>query len=267
MGSAQVSNNPWGSTSAATVQGKDRGRTIAIQVTVAVMLIALIAGLGLGIGIGIGIARHRSHDNGAGPIPAVTAGQSAAGLTGSITGNGSIRIGKPGAKVTVRVVADLHCPACKAFEAANGQVIEDEVNNGTAAVEYNIIAFLDTMSSGTRYSSRAAGAAYCVAGADPAKFLPWLITMYQQQPPENGTGRTDGTLIRIAEDAGYTDPATAICLTDHRYDGYVQQVTNDVLNSGIQATPTVFVNGKQVNTSAELMQSGGLRATIDDAAK
>ncbi|MQY30144.1 DsbA family protein [Nocardia aurantia] len=258
---ATVSNNPRGKNSLAAVRGTNRSRTIAVQVAVAVVLIALIAG------IGIGIAMHKSNSNDAGPTPAVTAPQSSGGIGGAITDNGSIRIGKPGAKVTVRVVADLQCPACKAFEAANGQVIEDEVNNGTAAVEYNIIAFLDKMSSGTRYSSRAANAAYCVADADPSKFLPWLITMYQKQPPENGTGLTDETLVQIAQDAGYTDPATAQCITDHRYDSYVQKVTKDVLNSGIQATPTVFVNDKQIGTSAELMQNGGLRATIEAAAK
>ncbi|MGY2117209.1 DsbA family protein [Nocardia gipuzkoensis] len=237
----------------------DRNRKILIQVAVAAVLVALIAA----IGIGIAVKKARNDDPGAAPsIPATT---NAGAVPASITDSGAVQIGKPDAKVSVRVVADLQCPACKAFEAANGQVLEDAVNNGTAVVEYNVIAFLDKAST-TRYSSRAGSASYCVAEADPSKYQNWLNTMFAQQPPEGGAGLSDDQLIQIAKSAGYTDDAVAQCITDHKYDKYIQARTKEVLDSGIQSTPSVFVDGKKVESSQEIFGPGGLAPVISAAA-
>lgn len=246
-GERTVSNNPGGKKNPlAAAERADRNRKIFIQVGVAVVLIGLVAA------IGIGIAVKNNRKNAPGATPAIaTSGQSSGAVQGSITDNGAIRIGKPDAKVTVRVVADLQCPACKGFEAANSKVLEDAVDKGTAVVEYNVIAFLDKAST-TQYSSRAANASYCVAESDSSKYLPWLAAMFAQQPAEGGTGLPDDKLIQIAKDAGYTDPAVAQCITDRKYDKYIQDKTKDVLNSGIKSTPSVFVNGKQIDSSQEI---------------
>ncbi|MEU1550852.1 thioredoxin domain-containing protein [Nocardia sp. NPDC005745] len=239
----------------------DRNRKILIQVAVAAVLVALIAA----IGIGIAVKKARNDDPGPAPSIAATATTNAGAVPASITDNGAVRIGKPDAKVTVRVVADLQCPACKAFEAANGQVLEDAVANGTAVVEYNVIAFLDKAST-TRYSSRAANAAYCVAEADPSKYQAWLKTMFAQQPPEGGAGLSDDQLVQIAKSAGYTDDAVAQCITDHKYDKYIQSNTKEVLGSGIQSTPSVFVNGKKIESSQDIFGPGALAPVISAAA-
>ncbi|WP_330233278.1 DsbA family protein [Nocardia sp. NBC_00508] len=239
----------------------DRNRNILIQVAVAAVLIGLIAA----IGIGIAVKQARKNDPGPAPSIAATGNLNSGGVPGSITDNGAVRLGKPDAKVTVRVVADLQCPACKAFEAANGQVLEDAVNNGTAVVEYNVIAFLDKAST-TRYSSRAANASYCVAEADPTKYQDWLKTMFAQQPPEGGAGLTDDQLIQIAKSVGYTDDAVAQCISEPEYDKYIQARTKDVLESGIQSTPSVFVNGKKIEASQEIFGPAGLAPVITAAA-
>ncbi|MGQ4596977.1 thioredoxin domain-containing protein [Nocardia sp. R6R-6] len=239
----------------------DRNRKIVTQVVVGAVLVGLIAA----IGIGIAVKQARKNEPGPSPSIAATGNPNSGGAPGSITDNGAVRIGKPDAKVTVRVVADLQCPACKAFEAANGQVLEDAVHDGTAVVEYNVIAFLDKAST-TRYSSRAANASYCVAQADPTKYQAWLKTMFAQQPPEGGAGLTDDQLIQIAKSAGYTDDATAECISEHTYDKYIQDRTKDVLNSGITATPSVFVNGKKIESGQELGTPGGLAPAIRAAA-
>ncbi|WP_054815543.1 DsbA family protein [Nocardia arizonensis] len=240
-----MSKNPAGrkTPSALTkAQNADRNRRILIQVGVAVVLIGLIAA------IGIGIAVKKADKDAPGSTPTIAAGTNQNGITGSVTDNGSIRIGKPDAKVTVRVVADLQCPACKAFEAANRQTLENTVSSGTGAVEYNIISFLDRASSGTEYSSRAANASYCVAAQDPSKYQAWIGSMYEQQPAEGSTGLTDDQLILIAKSAGYSDDVAG-CITDRTYDKFVKAKTQQAFDDGIQSTPTVFVDGKQVNPS------------------
>ncbi|WP_433198542.1 DsbA family protein [Nocardia sp. CA-107356] len=257
-----MSNKPGGKKNPLlAAERADRNRKIFIQVAVAVVLIGLVAA----IGIGIAVKNAKKNDLGATPSIAAAATQLLNGGTATITDNGAIRIGKPNAKATVRVVADLQCPACKAFEAANAQVIKDAVDKGTAVVEYNVISFLDKAST-TQYSSRAANASYCVAQADPSKYLGWLTTMFDKQPAEGSAGLTDDQLIEIAKGAGYTDSAVAQCIKDNSYNKYIQAKTNDVLKSGIQSTPSVFVNGKQIQSSQELMAPGGLAPAIAAAA-
>ncbi|WP_225724695.1 MULTISPECIES: thioredoxin domain-containing protein [unclassified Nocardia] len=233
-----------------------RGRGVLVQVLVAGVLVALVAG------IGISLAVRRSHDNVA--IPAIT-GQSQSGVVGSLTDTGAIRIGKPDAGVTVRIVSDAQCPYCKLFESASAATLTDAIRKGTAAVEYNIVSFLDPASSGTRYSTRAANAAYVVAAADPAKFPDWVAALFAQQPPEGGTGLTDEQLVQLSAAAGYTDPAVAQAITGGKYDAYVQKVSRDVAKSGITATPSVFVNGRQLTSQQDLYGPDGLRKAIDAA--
>ena len=93
--------------------------------------------------------------------------------------------------------------------------------------------------------------------------------MYQQQPQEGTTGLPDSKIVQIAVAAGYTDPSIAQCITSDKYDGYVQKVTQDVLGSGVHATPTVWVNGKQVdpNDKATLFTPGGMKAKIEASAQ
>ncbi|MEU7215455.1 DsbA family protein [Nocardia iowensis] len=256
-----MSKNPGGKKNPLLAADRaERNRKIFIQVAVAAVLIALIAA----IGIGVAVKKARKDDPGPTPSIPAAANQNAAGITGTITDNGSVRIGKPDAKVTVRVVADLQCPACKGFEGANAKVLDEAVKNGTAAVEYNVIAFLDKAST-TRYSTRSANASYCVAEADPSKYMAWVSAMFAQQPAEGGAGLPDDKLVQIAKDVGYPD-AVASCITDLKYDKYIQARTDDVLKSGIKSTPSVYVNGKQIESSQEIFGPGGLAPVIAAAA-
>lgn len=212
----------------AAAQRSERNRKIAIQVGVTAVLVALVAA------IGIGLAVRNSGSDYDGPVPAAA------------TENGAIRIGQPEAPATVRIVADMQCPVCQLFEADHGELLRQSVADGSAQIEYNIVGFLDQMSS-TNYSTRAANASYCVADSGTDKYQDWLEVMFQKQPPERGAGLTDEELISIAHEAGYTDPAVDKCITDGTYEGYVAAMSDKALSEGIDGTPTVFVNGEQVD--------------------
>ncbi|WP_067861589.1 DsbA family protein [Nocardia shimofusensis] len=233
-----MSNNPGRRNLLQEAERADRRRKIVIQAGVAVVLVALIAAIGIGIAM--------RGDDGPAATPTIPAPSDpvAGAVTGSITDSGAVRVGKADARVTVRVVADLQCPACKNFETAYGKVLEDAVNSGVAAVEYNVISFLDRAST-NEYSSRAANAAYCVAEQDPAKFQGWLDRMYAQQPAEGGPGHTDEQLVAIAVESGYTD-AVAGCIEDRTYATFVADKTQAVFGEGVNSTPTVFVDGAKI---------------------
>ncbi|WP_280233728.1 DsbA family protein [Nocardia cyriacigeorgica] len=261
-----MSNKPGRKNPLAAAERADRNRKIAIQVGIAAVLVGLVAAIGIGIAM-------RGSDEDLGPIPGVIAGSPAATSPGAAPveaqdpqeSTGAIRIGNPDAKVTVRVVADLQCPICKLFEEANGQVLADGVADGTVNVEYNIAAFLDQMSS-TEFSSRGANAAYCVTDTGVDKFQAWLQAVFAQQPPEGGAGLPDETLIQIAQSVGYTDPGIAQCVTDRKYDKFVTAKSKQLLDEGIKGTPTVFVNGQQVQAREALFTPGGLAPVIAEAA-
>ncbi|WP_327149398.1 DsbA family protein [Nocardia sp. NBC_01329] len=227
-----MSKNPGRPNPVAAAARADRNRKIAIQVAVAAVLVVLVAA------IGIGLAVRNSGSDDVGPVPAVA------------TDNGAIRIGQPDAKATVRIVADMQCPVCQQFEADHAELLRESVADGTAAVEYNIVGYLDQMSS-TEYSTRSANASYCVADTGTDKYQDWLRLMFQQQPPEGGAGLTDEQLIAIAQQAGYTDPTIADCITDRKYDGFVAAKSEESLAEGIDGTPTVFVNGEPVKLTAD----------------
>ncbi|WP_446223108.1 DsbA family protein [Nocardia sp. IBHARD005] len=224
----------------------ERRRRILVQVVLSGVLVALVVAIGVSIAIKKA-DRDRDATSVIGPVvtPTLTATPGPGGTTVTLAGNGAVRVGRPTAPAVVRVVADLQCPACKAFDATYGGVLEAAIANGSAAVEYDIIAFLDRASR-TQYSSRAANASYCAAESAPTTYQQWVKTMFDHQPDEGGDGLPDRTLIEIAKGIGATDPAFERCVLDHRYTGYAAARTEEVMNSGIQSTPSVFVNGTLV---------------------
>lgn len=225
------------------------GGALPVVVAVLAVLVAVIA-------VVVGLVLH-------GGSVVAGAATPATGITGgpsNVTGAGAVRVGDPKAKVVVRLVEDLQCPACQAFEKANGKVLAEAAGNGSAVIEYNIISFLDRAST-TKYSSRAGNAAYCVADSGTANYQTWLTAMFEQQPKEGTDGLPDSKLVEIAKSAGYTDSAVAQCITSHKWEQFVRDNTKQVLAGGIKGTPSVFVNGNEI-TSSVIMTEGGLGPII-----
>ncbi len=225
------------------------------------VLVPIAVVLTLAIATGIGLVARDAFAN---EVPGIATAATGASSAKNVLDDGAVRIGDPNAKVTVRVVMDLQCPACKMFEAANGSVLESAVRNHTAAVEYSVITFLDRASS-TQYSSRAGNASFCVANSGTEHYQAWLSSMFAKQPEESGDGLTDAELIAIAKAAGYTDDAVAQCITNRGYDDYLRAKTESVLAGGVNSTPTVTIDGKQVTSSTALMTPGGLAPLLPTA--
>lgn len=150
---------------------------------------------------------------------------------------------------------DFQCPVCKSFEEADSSLIEERVRNGAATLEVHPVAILDRMSLDTRYSSRAANAAACVATYDPDNFLAFMSGLYADQPAENSGGLGNDQIKAIAEKAGLAD-LTDInkCIDDETYKAWVTAATerakaaNPLPNSTnvtFSGTPTVIVNGQE----------------------
>ena len=201
-----------------------------------VLLISLACVVGLVAvgGVGVGIQSKRAKTSAPLALPKTA------------TVADGIVLGESTAKVRLDIYEDFQCPACKQFESAAGSVVQKAIADGTAKVHYHVISFLDRYSSGTRYSSRSASAAYCAS--DEGKFKELHDTLYQNQPEENGNGLTSAKIVELGKQAGLTDTTFAQCVTSEKYRTFVTAVTDQSSKDGVNATPTVKVNGKQVQS-------------------
>ncbi|GAA1616745.1 MULTISPECIES: DsbA family protein [Brevibacterium] len=161
---------------------------------------------------------------------------------------------------TVTAYIDFQCPACKAFEDTNTEMLMNLVNEGSIVLEYKPIAILDRFSNGNEYSTRSANIAACVVDAQPEKTADFFAAMFAQQPQEGTSGRTDEELLQVATDAGVdtnaplqADPEQTIasCVTDQTFAKYVANTTQETLDSGVDATPTVLINGQPTQQTGD----------------
>lgn len=156
-----------------------------------------------------------------------------------------IATGKPASKpVKVTLYEDFQCPACKAFEAADGQFLKQSLAAGDISIEYRPISFLDSPVTDD-YSSRAANMALCVLNTSDVKTYTALHEiLYTEQSPESGPGLKDSVLNDLAKQAGAADQAN--CIKTKKYGPWIKKATAAFGKAGYTSTPTVVINGKQV---------------------
>jgi len=157
----------------------------------------------------------------------------------------------------ITVYSDYMCPYCNQFETAQMDQIEQWVQDGSATLELHPFSLLDRVSLGSKYSTRSAAAAACVANHDPNAFLAYNTSLYENQPSESTKGLTNDKLASLAKNAGATNSEVTSCITGQDFAGWVADATNRVMNAPIPnssldkvtGTPTVIVNGKQYSGS------------------
>ncbi|MBT1004381.1 thioredoxin domain-containing protein [Paenarthrobacter sp. DKR-5] len=153
--------------------------------------------------------------------------------------------GKP---VQIVAYVDFICPVCQRFEQQYGADLTKWRDAGQATVEYRALGFLDQNST-TKYSSRAANAAACVANSSPTKYADFFNALYAQQPAEGSAGLSNDQLKKIAADAGAGDIGS--CVDSGTYRPYVKAISAEAQAYGITGTPTVFVDGQKWDGSTD----------------
>lgn len=148
--------------------------------------------------------------------------------------------GKPAQAV---IYLDFMCPACNNFEKQYSEQLTTWQNDGTITLEYRPLNFLDRFSSGTNYSSRAAAATACVADTSPEKYKAFFDSLFTNQPAENSKGLDNATLKKLATEAGAADISS--CVDNKTFRPYVANSSGLASAHGVNATPTVFIDGQQ----------------------
>ncbi len=156
------------------------------------------------------------------------------------------------AAATVDIFEDFQCPNCLKFDQAAGKTLADDVKANLAQVRYHTMSFLDSSSSGNRYSSRAANAGICVSDVGVDQFVKFHDILFTPavQPAEGSHGRTNAELITFAQQAGLTPTQVttfSTCAETEQHSALVQAITDNASKRGINATPTVLVNGKMLS--------------------
>lgn len=205
-----------------------RRRSLVIGGAVAVVLTLLL---------GIGYAVQSSRDS---------TGQVASAPSG-VVGEYAVPRGDPDAPVTVTVFEDFMCPFCGDLEAGSRALLEERVEAGDVQVHYRVVAWLDRVSEGSDYSTRAMNAVGVVldtAGQDAAVRMHDLL--FEQQPEEGTEGLSDEQLIDLAVVAGAEESAVAGPIRDRKFEQWTENASDEASKDGVGQTPTVLVDGEKV---------------------
>jgi len=144
------------------------------------------------------------------------------------------------AKVQVDLWEDFQCPHCKEFEIVSGNYVNDLVRAGKIKIVYHPMTFIGPE------SILAAAAAACTA--DTGKFLDMHTALFNNQPANENSGAWTNTSLKLlAISAGDTSKKTASCIDSGKYTNWTNNVEADAAKKNVNSTPTMFINGKQLN--------------------
>ena len=186
--------------------------------------------------------------------PSAAASATASASPVAITNGRPIPLGSADARVTITLYEDFHCPHCGQFEEQFGPTITQAQESGAARVELYPMSFID------EGSVTAANAMACAAeaGFGQAYYLGLFANQNLQW--------SDPQLIELASRVGGSpSEAFKTCVNRRAHADWVTSINAAADTNGIQQTPTMLINGKEVDIAA--LTPDSLKAMITDAAQ
>ncbi|MFZ2750401.1 MAG: thioredoxin domain-containing protein [Propioniciclava sp.] len=166
---------------------------------------------------------------------------------------------------TVTLYLDYQCPNCRIFENNFGQMLDQEAQAGTWTLQNKTMTFMDSNLNNTA-STRAALAASCAATVD--HYAEYHLEIYNNQETQEvrgSVGYSDELLrVTIPTKLGFTsDQLTTFqaCYDGRATQDFVTTVDKGAYTDGVTGTPTLRVNGKDVNYS-NVTSVAGLKELI-----
>jgi protein-disulfide isomerase len=155
-------------------------------------------------------------------------------------------IGNTNAKVKIEVFEDFQCPACKEFtDNVESQLIQSTyISSGQVYYEFMHWPFLDSNSI-TKESHQAANASMCAM--DQGKFWDYHDILFANQNGENLGAFADKRLQAFAESLRLDMTAFNKCFKANTHSGEIEANYQQGVTAGVNSTPTVFLNGKDVS--------------------
>ncbi|GHF48164.1 protein-disulfide isomerase [Deinococcus metalli] len=195
-----------------------------------------------------------------------------AGLSPNFNLDGAPFAGQASAPVSVVVVEDFKCPICKNFEDTIAPELKTKyVDTGKVKLYSLVWPFLATTRGLATDDSKLAGqAARCVydqTGNDG--FNAYKAILFRAQGDESTVWATKTRLKDLAANVeGLDQSKFATCLDTDATAARVEADRQQVEKAGVNHTPTVFVNGKEVMGNGQSSyQLADVSAAIDAASK
>lgn len=172
-----------------------------------------------------------------------------------------------GAAEPVKVVLyeDFLCPGCGALEQSAGSFLSSAVESGEIEIEYRPYSFL-LQNSTNEYSQRAWNAATCVYNKGGAKaFKDYHDILFANQPEEGTAGPEDPELIDFAQQAGVTGIDS--CIDKRTFGRWIEDAKDKGQDDGVSGTPTIRIDGKDVEGPNRTIATVEIIQAAIDAAK
>lgn len=157
----------------------------------------------------------------------------------------------------IEIYEDFQCPACARFESIAGNYIEELITTKKAKVAFHTLSFLGGE------SQIAANAAAC--SADEGKFLQLHKTLMANQPSENSGAWTSSYFSTLGLGLGISSPEYDKCVSGNKYLGWVKNVAEEGAKRNINSTPTVLINGKEIDRDTAYASLGDFMLAIEKA--
>lgn len=170
---------------------------------------------------------------------------------------GQPMLGNPNASVTVVEFGDYRCSACKQFhETVYPRLKNRFIKSGQINFYFVGFSFLDQYFKGDT-SKTASVAAECVYKQDKQQFWNMHEAIYNNRGPEKQDWGTKAFLMELArnhtEGLNYTQLES--CIAKRKTIDEVREDRRMARSHGVDSTPTIFVNGKQVENSYPAVSS------------
>jgi len=161
--------------------------------------------------------------------------------------------GKPSAPVRMDIFSDYQCPACRAFYMETMKLMfKDYADTGKVCVVYRHFP-LSRIHPHAEHAAEIAEAA-----GEHGKFWEMHDLLF-----ENQEALEDDQLIVYAETLDI-DPAWAReALAERRFEPRVRADFASGVRSGVNGTPTFFINGVRYDGGADTLLDALMEATID----
>lgn len=161
-------------------------------------------------------------------------------------------VGEESAENQIEIYADYLCPACADFEAATEAQLAQLAESGQARVTHYPVVILDRYGD---YSERAAGAVAAVLDtAGPEVAAEFSRNLFAEQPAENGKLPDDDWLVDLAVESGADESEIREAIEDGTYERWTKEATQEAQKRGLTGTPTIFIDGQQLDPQAAAAQ-------------
>jgi len=217
----------------ATTSGGDKGTRNSVIVMISFIVV-----------VGVVFSLISSRSNSTAAIPATVSEADGYGI-----------VLNPESTPRIDVYVDYQCPACRVFEIINGGYLNEVIAQKKAKVVFHPMTFIGPE------SILDANSAACAA--DESKFVDMNLALFQNQSDSENSGKWSSEyLVELGKSIGINSGTFETCVNDGKCIKWTSNVAAASATADVNGTPTIFINGKQLDRNTEYGDQAKFRAAL-----